>query len=142
MRQLYAPFHLILAFPLCTHLFTITGTPEVAITIQTRTSQHGILHVYKPALTRRGEHRSRIQLFFSSPFLLLSLTRVLPRPSNRLAELLSARSWPASRACQISVNAPCFPPLFSLTLPFLSLLLGRHFHPRSTYPRYTTSVVS
>ena len=42
MRQPYTPFHLILAFPLCTLLFiTITGTPEVAVTIQTRTSRHG-----------------------------------------------------------------------------------------------------
>ena len=34
------PFHLILASPLCTHSFIITGTPEVAV-IQNRTSRRG-----------------------------------------------------------------------------------------------------
>ena len=122
MRQPYVPFHLILAFPLCTHLFTITGTPEVAVTIQTRTSRHGSLHVYKPALllVEEGIVLESSRFLFHLSFCLL--TRVFPRPSNRLAELLSARSWPVSRACQPSVDALCSLPFFSLFSPSLYCL--------------------
>ena len=99
-------FILILAFPLCTYLITITGAPEAAITIQTRTRRQCSPHVSLPSYSSRRASFSNPAVF-SAPFLSISLTRVLPCPSNCIAELLSARSWPVSHACQFSVDGHC-----------------------------------
>ena len=139
MRQLYAPFSSHFSFP-----FIVSTYPQSLSLALPRsplryklelTDEAACMYISLPSCRRGG------QSFFNPIVFCLSilLTHVLPRPSNRLAELLFARSWLVSHACQHLVNALC-------SFPFpLSLLLGRHFHLRSsgsgsTYLRYSAEL--
>ena len=133
MRQPYAPFSPYFSSPFVHSFIYHHRHPKVAVTIQTRTSRHGSLHVYKPALLLLEEGIVLESSHFLSPSLSILLTRVLPRPSNRLSGT-AVRTILAGTLSQRSL----FPPL-SLSFLSHSLLLGRHFHPRSTYLRCTTN---
>ena len=61
MRQLYAPFYLILSLPLCSYSFTVTGTPEVVFTIQNRTNRRdSCMYISLPSCPSRAINQSLV----------------------------------------------------------------------------------
>jgi len=142
-RHFHAAFvrsliYLFLVFPFYAYIFysiTITGTPEVAVTIfNLDTADRQSTHVYKIVLllVEEGIEPNR-QVF---PLLSFSslLTCVFPLPS-------ATTHGTAVRAILVDLSFRLISSRHSLSfLLFISfhlpLLLGRLFHPRSTYPRY------
>ncbi|KAN0102340.1 hypothetical protein V8E52_012040 [Russula decolorans] len=126
-------FHLFLAFPLCTYTYSIqlpSPAPPRSPLLYKLVLADEAAHI----LVRSSGSLSLFSFHFYSP-------ACSPRLGDCPVELLSTRSLSVSRACLISVNTHTYSlSLFSL-VP-LSLILGRHFHPHSTYLRYTTSQIS
>jgi hypothetical protein len=95
----------------------------------THSRQATRMYISRPS-TRRGGHRSSHQIISFFSFYHLFLRAFFLRLGDRPVEPLSTRSRPISPIFALSQ--------FSLSFP-LSLDLGRHFHPCTTYLRYSAA---
>ena len=118
------PFHPILVLPLCTHLFTITGTPRSPLLYKIElANEAACVYISPPSCSsRRALNRSRIQSFslpLSSYF-----TYSRASPSQQSSSGTAVRTILAGFLVlsQLSVDALCSLPILSLFSPSLLCL--------------------
>jgi hypothetical protein len=147
--QPYALFYILFSFPFMhLHLLysvTIAGTPEVAVTIQTSTSRRGSPHVYKTVLLRVEDDNppvnTSLSLVQSSSFLSLFSSISTHQCALSVSVIIQWNCCPHDRCRSLALvlSQSTHTHTHTHTPSFLPLILGQHFHPRSTYLRYTTN---